>query len=312
MNHLRQIAILTLLASASAMAAIDPGLLNLVAPDAKVLSGIQVDQAIVSPFGQYILGQMQPSDPGFLNFISTTGFDPRHDLREILASSSGANHSGLILGRGTFQVPQILAAATAKGGTVTIYNTISIISGPGQNSGAVAFLDNSTAAIGDLTSVQGAIDRRGASAPAVDPVLAQKAQDASASNQAWFATTTPLSDFLNGKVVNPNLNNLSQNNLFQSILQSSGGVNFASGGVVISGDAVTSSAQNAQSLVDVLKFLVSMVASNNTNTQFQSLANAATFTANGVIAHMSLSLTETQAEQLFTSAPKKTAAMRRH
>jgi hypothetical protein len=174
----------------------------------------------------------------------------------------------------------------------------------------VAFLDGSTVVMGDLTSVKAAIDRRGASQPAVDAALAQKAQDASASNQIWFATTTPLSDFLSGKVANANLSNLSQNNLFQSILQTSGGVNFASGGVVISGDAVTASNQNAQALVDVLKFLVGMVPANSPD--LKSLADAATFVANGVTAHMTLALSEQQAEQLFTDIPHKTASARRN
>jgi hypothetical protein len=307
MNTLRAIFISTVLTGA-ASAAVDQGLLNLVMPDAKVLSGVQVDQTVLSPFGQYILNQIQPSDPGFLKFISTTGFDPRHDLREILAATS-ANTSALVLGRGTFQVAQIAGTAVAQGGTVTSYNGINIITGPGQGSGAVAFVDGNTAAIGDLASVQGVIDRRSATKPGADPALVQKAQDASVSNQAWFATNTPLSDFLSGKLGNANLNNLSQNNLFQSVLQASGGVSFASGGVVITGDAVTASTQNAQSLVDVLKFLVSMLPSNNA--QLKSLADSASFAANGSVAHMSLSLTEQQAEQLFTSAPKKTAAARR-
>ncbi|MBZ5601341.1 MAG: hypothetical protein LAO79_03455 [Acidobacteriia bacterium] len=310
MNSLRAVGLAVILTSSAAMAAIDPGLLNLVAPDAKVLSGLQVDQAIVSPFGQYILNRMQPNDPGFLTFMATTGFDPRHDLREMLAATS-ANNSALVVGRGTFQVAQIIAAATAKGGTITLYNTVSIITGPDQGSkGAVAFLDGSTVAIGDLASVKGAIDRRGASTAGVDPALAQSANTASTTNQAWFATTTPLSDFLNGKLTNPNLNNLSQNNLFQSILQASGGVNLATGGVVITGDATTASTQNAQSLVDVLKFLVSMVPVDNQ--QIKSLADAATFSANGVVAHLTLSLTEQQAEQLFTSVPKQAATARRH
>ena len=46
--------------SATAAAAVDPALLKLVMPDAKILSGIQVDQSAASPFGQYVLSQMQP------------------------------------------------------------------------------------------------------------------------------------------------------------------------------------------------------------------------------------------------------------
>ncbi len=310
MKHFRAIGLALIVTGTTALAAIDPGLLNLAAPDAKVLTGARVDQALVSPFGQFVLSQFQPNDPGFLKFISTTGFDPRHDLREILAATSGAQQSGLIAGRGTFNVAQILGAAAAQGGTVTVYNTISIITGPNRGSGAVAFLDGSTALMGDLASVKAAIDRRTATAPGVDATLVQKAQDASSSNQIWFATTMPLSDFLNGKLANPNLNNLSQNNLFQSILQTSGGVNFASGGVTITGDAVTASNQNAQALVDVLKFLVSMAPANNPD--LKSLAGAATFVANGLTAHMSLALSEQQAEQLFMDLPRRTASAHRN
>lgn len=293
----------------TALAGIDQGLLNLVMPDAKIVSGIQVDQTLVSPFAQYVLNQMQPNDTAFVKFITATGFDPRHDLHEIVAATS-ANNSGLVLGRGTFQVSQITAAASAQGGQVTAYNGVNMITGPGSGSGAVAFLDSSTVAFGDLGSVQGAIDRRNAGKPSLDPTLAQKAQDASTTNQAWFATTTPLSNFLNGKMANQNLNNLSQNNLFQSILQTSGGMNFASGGIVITGDALTSSAQNAQALVDVLKFLVSMIPGDNQ--QLKSLADVATFSANGSTAHMSLTLTEQQAEQLFMSMPKPPVPALRH
>ena len=293
----------------AAFASIDSGLLNLVMPDAKVLTGLQVDQTLVSPFGQYVLNQFQPNDPGFLKFMSATGFDPRHDLREVLAATS-SNSTALLLGRGTFQVPQITATATADGATVTPYHGVNIINPPNKGSVAIAFLDGSTAAIGDVASIQGAIDRRGASKPVVDPALARKATDASGANQAWFATTTPLSDFLNGKLDNSNLTNLSQNNLFQSIVQASGGINFASGGVVINGDAVTASIENAKALVDVLKFLVSMVPANNP--ALKSLADAATFSVTDTTAHMSLSLSEQQAEQLFTPAPKKTASLRRN
>ena len=39
--------------------AADPQLVNLVMPDAQVLAGINVDQAKTTPFGQYLLSQIQ-------------------------------------------------------------------------------------------------------------------------------------------------------------------------------------------------------------------------------------------------------------
>src|SRR5712691_10092239 len=117
-------AVLLLLAAATAMAAVDPGLLGLVMPEAKILSGIQVDQSEASPFGQYVLSQMQ-ADPGFSKFVTATGFDPRRDLREILTAHTGdpyaASHATLILARGAFQPAAIVSAAVTAGGTVTSY-----------------------------------------------------------------------------------------------------------------------------------------------------------------------------------------------
>jgi hypothetical protein len=308
---LRTIGCFILAAAATASAAVDPVLLNLVMPDAKILSGIQVNQSIASPFGQYVLAQMQAGDSGFQAFILATGFDPRRDLTEILASTNSDGTSTtpslLALGRGAFVPSQILAAATAQGGVITPYHGFNIIAPPataptptGPNaavlSTAIVFLDATTAAAGDIASVKGAIDRYTAGATYSGP-LAQRAQAASLSNQAWFATVTPLSVFLGGKLGGTNLNAVGQNNLLQSVLQASGGVNFGSNAVTITGDAVTASPQNAQALVDVLKFIVSMIPSSDP--KVASIASSAVFSVNASTAHLSLALPEQQIEQLF-------------
>src|ERR1700676_3734489 len=88
MNKLFLTGMALMAGAATAMAGVDPGLLNLVMPDAKILTGIQVDQSQASPFGQYVLSQMQFNDPGFQKFMTVTGFDPRSDLHEILAATS--------------------------------------------------------------------------------------------------------------------------------------------------------------------------------------------------------------------------------
>jgi len=311
--NLRTLAFCLLAAAASASAAVDPVLLNLVMPDAKILSGIQVDQSVASPFGQYLLTQIQAGDAGFQQFILATGFDPRRDLNQVLAATNSdgtsTSPSVLALGRGTFVPSQILAAAIAQGGVITPYKGFNIIAppAPAQASGpntantavpntAMVFLDGTTAAAGDIASVQGAIDRYQNPVTYSTP-LGQKAQAVSITNQAWFATTTPLSVFLGGKLGGTGLNSVSQNNLLQSVLQASGGVNFGSNAVTVTGDAVTASGQNAQALCDVLKFLVSMIPS--TDPKVASLAGSATFTVNGATAHLSLSLAEQQIEQLF-------------
>jgi hypothetical protein len=87
MNHLRVVAAV-LLAATTAPAAVDPALLDLVMPDAQVLAGMQVQQSLASPFGQYFLTQI-PSNDGASKFATSTGLDPRRDVREILMASAG-------------------------------------------------------------------------------------------------------------------------------------------------------------------------------------------------------------------------------
>lgn len=304
MKKLYSIAFSLAAAAATAAAGVSPSLLNLVMPDATVVSGMNVAQSVTSPFGQYILSQMQSNDAGFLQFITSTGFDPRKDLLEVLAAtpanSSSTSHSGLILGRGVFQPAMIIGAATQEGGTVTNYRGFSLIGPPTNQTGdnfALAFLDGATAAMGDVTSVKSVIDRKLSASTFTGP-LAQSAIAVSASNSAWFATTTPLSDFMSTK--QSNLNGIAQSPLLQSVQQASGGVQFGTAGITLSADAVTASPQNAQALVDVLKFFVSMIAGNaNAPANVTSIATSAQFTVNGSTAHISLMLAENQAEQLL-------------
>ena len=293
------------LAAATATAGVTPALLNLVMPDATVVSGMNVDRSVASPFGQYILSQMQFNDSGFLQFMTSTGFDPRKDLHEIVAASpataSATVHTALIVGRGVFQPAMIIGSATAQGGTIANYRGFNLIGPPAGQSGeavALTFLDGATAAMGDIASVKGAVDRKLAGATFTG-TLAQTAMQVSASNSAWFCTNTPLSDFMSTRP-SGNLGPVAQSGLIQAIQQASGGVQFGSTAITLSADAVTASPQNAQSLVDVLKFFVGMIAGNaNAPSNVTSIANSAQFSVSGSTAHISLLLPEAQVEQLL-------------
>src|SRR5215831_10755875 len=100
------------------LSAADPQLLNLVMPDAKVLAGVNVEQAKGTQFGQYVLNQLQTTDADMQKLIAATGFDPRRDVREVLVASDGAPQSkkGLALARGNFDVRRITVAATEHTG----------------------------------------------------------------------------------------------------------------------------------------------------------------------------------------------------
>src|ERR1700730_18655363 len=87
MNRHETVPALALLICATAEASVDPNLMGLVMPDAKVLYGIQVQQTLASPFGQYAISHLPQSD-AMKRFQSATGFDLERDLREILVASS--------------------------------------------------------------------------------------------------------------------------------------------------------------------------------------------------------------------------------
>src|SRR5437763_7713041 len=103
----------TVLTGVLPIRAADPQLLSLVMPDAKVLAGVNVDQAKTSPFGQYVLSQMQSQDAHLKELTTLTGFDPTRDVHEVLVASSGDpnQQTGLAVARGNFDPARILAAA---------------------------------------------------------------------------------------------------------------------------------------------------------------------------------------------------------
>src|SRR5258708_39090700 len=113
-----------LTAFSGALSAADPQLLNLVMPDAKVLAGVNVDQAKGTQFGQYVLNQLQTQDAEMQKLIAQTGFDPRRDVREVLVATDGnaQGKGGLGLARGTFDVGKITAANAAHGGATEVYS----------------------------------------------------------------------------------------------------------------------------------------------------------------------------------------------
>lgn len=295
-------AIFFVLAASAAFAAVDPGLLGLAMPDAQVVTGVRVDQAQASPFGQYILSQI-PANQGLDQIMALTGFDPRRDLHELVAASVGGQ-SGLVIGRGVFQPARIAAAAVLGGAVSSNYSGIQILSAKGNQASSVAFLDSTTVLAGNTDAVKAAIDRSIAGTRFSGP-LAQQAMMVSASNDAWFASAASPGSLLAGKVPDQNLGGLS--NAFQSILQTSGGVKFASSGVTATVAAVARSAQDAQALVDVGKFLASMVQMNRDKNpgagKVATLADAATFSSSGPVATVSVALPEQQIEQLLMPEP---------
>src|SRR6185437_2319553 len=165
MNRHAIVTALALLLSATAGAAVDPNLLRLVMPDAKVLYGVQVQPTLASPFGQFALSHL-PQNDAMIRFQAATGFELQRDLREILVASSNTGNlsdgsDALVLASGAFAPDKGMALASVIGAKVSDYRGVAMISPPQQHDARVfAFLDASTVAIGSETAVRGVIDRR--------------------------------------------------------------------------------------------------------------------------------------------------------
>ena len=284
--------------------AADRELVNLVMPDAQVLAGINVDQAKTTPFGQYLLSQI-PSQGLHLGQISgQTGFDPTRDLRELLLASDGTPQTGLVVARGVFDAQRIQSAGLAGGGVMESYKSLNILEDP-KRTHAVAFLNATLAVAGDLTSVKRAIDRHQSPA-ATQPAFSPEVDQWSGGYDAWALTTVPPSK-LKPSAAAPVPPNPAFQNAFQSIQQAAGGVKFGTQ-VVFTAQAQTDSAQNATALANVLQFLSSLaqVQAPPPNAQVGALLQGLTVTSSGKIVNFSLSVPETELEQIMKSRPART------
>jgi hypothetical protein len=314
MKLLRNCLPVAALATFAALGAVDASLLNLLPPDAKIISGIQVDQSKASKFGQYVLSQMgSVDDPGLRKFITETGFDPRQDLSELLIATSGTTdmQGVVVVGRGVFNPAKIINSATAAGGAVSNYNGVQLITHKdAKHEFAFGFFDAGTAVMGSSAAVKAAVDRRGAGTK-LDQTTQNRVRDLAATHDAWFLSTVPVSDFFAGKMTDTNMNQAMGGNLFQAVRSASGGVKFTTTGVTIAGEAAMRSDQDATALADVIRFIAGLVQ----NSQDPQAKQAATLlqglqlTAEASTLKLSLTIPEELVEKLFI--PQKTTAKQR-
>lgn len=156
-------------------AGVDPALLALAPPDARVLAGAQVNQIQSTPLGQTLISRIQ-LDPSANKAMAAAGFDLRRDLREILVTvRAEASDNLMLFGRGSFHPDKIAATGTSAGAVASSYRGVALlevrseakpeVKGSGSApspAGSIAFLDSSTMLAGDTASVKAAIDRHAA------------------------------------------------------------------------------------------------------------------------------------------------------
>ncbi len=299
-----QILTATLLTAFSgALSAADPQLLNLVMPDAKVLAGVNVEQAKGTQFGQYVLNQVQTHDAQMQQLVALTGFDPRRDVRELLVASDGVagSHTGLALARGSFDAAKITAAATVAGVVTEVYQGFTILEEPKKQLAGIAFLDATTVVAGDIASVKGAIDRL-KTPQSLPAAVAVKANQWSLSQDAWGITTVPPASLAPpGKAGG-------QNPIFnagQNVQAAAFGVKFGAL-VVFSGEAQCDTAPNAKTLGDVVQLLINMAQMQaGPDPTAAALIKSVTVTTSGNVLKIQASLPEDVFQQLLQQSHKK-------
>lgn len=292
-------------------AGIDPGLLALVPPDAKTLAGLQ--QGPSAPFVKSLLDLFTP-DPATAKWMAAAGFDPSRDLREVLFSSEAGLTSGsrgvLLLGRGSFHPDKIAAAASAVA-TASAYHGVTLLQPKTAAQAAIAFLDAATVLAGDPDAVKAAIDRRAARS-GFSGSLADRARQIAAANDLWIASISPQPGTA---AVTQQLGPVG--NLLQAALQISAGIKYTPTLVTVSADLLARTPQDAQAMVDILKFGIQMLVASQQPAQPgapnpASIAQAARISADGSTLHAVLPVPEPLLEQFFQTAPsgqpKKLAA----
>lgn len=286
--------------------AADPQLLSLVMPDAKVLAGVNVDQAKTTPFGQYVLSQVQTQDAELRKLEALTGFDPTRDVRELLVASNGAaiskdsNQTGLFLARGTFDAGKITATATAEGGTTEVYKGVTIIKDPKGIHG-VAFLSSSLAVAGDLANVKGAIDRQSA-ASVLPASLVVQINQWSTSQDAWAISIIPPAS-LHAPADAPKIPGLNGGANFGTIQSAAGGVKFGAL-VVVTAQAQAANAQDATQMGDALKLLAMLAQMQAAkDPAIAALVQSLQVTTSGSTLNVSISLPEDQLQQIVKPKP---------
>lgn len=301
-----------------------------VLPNAQIIAGANVTTAKSSTFGQFMLSKIQSGDQRLQDFIQQTGFDPRHDVAELIVSTDAAQGSPahwLIAANGIFgnTVAKVETLATANGGTVASPVTgVDLITAPAPANSqgqqvCVAFYrtNNATALLGDCASVQAAIQPGGPPASTLSADALARVSSLRGSEDLWFLSTLRLGQF--GKNAPSQIAPIVNNPLLQKVQQTSGGVKFADASqtnVTVSGQAVMDTAQDASALLNVFNFFMSFVQSNVGNQPMggpiASILSTLTPTVSGNALNVTLTIPETTLEQMFEMAHQQAVAGMEH
>jgi len=178
------LSLLLVLSAAPLCAADDAAALDLLPPGARIVFGMRVRGVVDSALAQTLTSEIKSATADWQKLISLAGFDPLHDLDEILLASTGEGKESpvLIVARGTFDT--VRWGAKAKP-----YHDVPLVTGD-DKSGVFAILNGSTVLAGDLAEVKAAIDRRGSPAT-LDVALMTRIADYRRQYELWGVADHP-------------------------------------------------------------------------------------------------------------------------
>jgi hypothetical protein len=248
------------------------------------------------------------NDESFQKVLAGTGFDPRRDLKELVAMSDGAatRSHGLILARGNFDAARINAYVQQQHSTPTerrrgVTMLLPPAGGPQHRALAFAVLDKTTAVLGDPDLVRQAIDHKHGKGAVLPPGLARQVSQWSATNHAWIVSAVPLAELGAGK---PGREALLPGGIAPEAIQSANaGVRFGAL-IEMNGELTARSDKDAESLGDVLRFLRSMLQMHTKKAEKNELAELAgsmKIANEGSLVRFSLAVPEEQADRFFNA-----------
>jgi hypothetical protein len=154
---------------------VDPVLARMIPPGTVSLVGVRMDQIRNTPLYQKMIAEQKL--PDLDRFVKETGFDPRHDVRELLLASNGTEGQSVLVARGSFgRITNFASLKTFKHDIYAIH---------GDDNAGFCLLDDSTAAAGPLPGLYAALDHWHSGAAPATPSLLKRMEQMSANAQLF-------------------------------------------------------------------------------------------------------------------------------
>jgi hypothetical protein len=156
---------------------VDPAFRTLIAPDTKLLAGVEWDALKSSPFYQRHRNNLNV--PAFDAETERIGINPVRDVSKLLVEWNGADW--LFMERGRFNGADLQKKLIADGASETTYRGRTLL---GNNSGSLVFF-KSLALEGSTTAARRAIDLEGAGDGEIPEDLAERLRTLDSRDQVW-------------------------------------------------------------------------------------------------------------------------------